>query len=63
MKRKWVEVICDACGNADHYRPGRVDELARENGWIVARDGLHFCGKPCRDAYKKQNKGRQADND
>lgn len=52
MKRSYVELTCDQCGQADHYRPGNVDALARENGWIITRDGKHFCDAACRDAYR-----------
>lgn len=51
MKKTYVEMSCDRCGQADYYKPGNVDAQARENGWIVTRDGKHFCNRECRDAY------------
>ena len=57
MKRSWVEISCDYCGCADHYRPGNVDAQARENGWIITRDGKCYCDKTC---YSKGRKKESA---
>ena len=51
MKQTYVEVSCDRCGRPDYYKPGSVDAQARKDGWIVTRDGKHFCTRECRDAY------------
>lgn len=47
MKTTWIEIVCDGCGCADHYKPGNVDSQARENGWVITRKGKHFCSKEC----------------
>lgn len=51
MKSKWVQMECDYCGSVDYYRPGHVDDSARERGWIVTRRGKHFCGSKCRELW------------
>ena len=59
MKRTWVEIYCDTCGCADHYAPGTVDKDARENGWIITRDGHHFCDNDCKAKYKTKGVNAQ----
>lgn len=54
MKRRWVELICDHCGNADYYPPGPTDAMARANGWIITKDGRHYDGKQCYAATKAE---------
>lgn len=52
MRRSWVELTCDHCGNADYYAPGSVDAAARSHGWIITRDGRHYDTQECYAAGK-----------
>ena len=54
-KRTWVEVQCDECGCACHYKPGNVEASARKDGWVITRSGLHFCDRKCLDLYSQNN--------
>lgn len=55
MRRTWVEITCDACSCACHYAPGDVVREARAEGWVITRDGKHYCDKRC---YSKRKKDR-----
>ena len=50
MKRVYVEVSCDNCGQADHYVRPHVDEQAQDNGWLVV-GRKHFCDDVCQTSY------------
>lgn len=56
MKRTYVELSCDQCHQADYYYPGHVDATARANGWVITRDGKHFCDSKCQDEYEKSHR-------
>lgn len=59
MKRTYVEISCDRCGRGDFYRPGAVNDDARKAGWIISRNGKHFCTDKCRAEHMEFEK-RQA---
>ena len=50
MKAKYIELTCDHCGHADFFLPGVADKVVREDGWIITRDGKHYCDKDCYSA-------------
>ena len=52
MMKTWVEIICDTCGEAEHFRPPKASEKAMDYGWIIAGKKC-FCSKKCRDNFKK----------
>lgn len=60
MKMKWVQIECDQCGTADRYGSGPVDEQARNNGWIITREGRHFCDSGCRDTFRVHAKSKMS---
>lgn len=47
MRKTWVEIQCDYCGNAFHLPPGNISSSLRENGWIVTSKGKDYCSKSC----------------
>ena len=49
MKRTYVEVECDYCQSVEHFSPGFVNEQAREHGWVITRNGKHYCQKSCKE--------------
>lgn len=60
---KYIEISCDTCGSVDYYRPGAFTVNAKEDGWIFAAGGMHFCTVECRARYRLQhgpNNGRPA---
>lgn len=57
MKNSYTEFICDYCGCAEHFICNTknqipADQQARNNGWIITRDGKHFDFKECYQNYK-----------
>ena len=46
---KWYEIICDYCGNAQHFSGTvRIAELSfRDYGGIVTKDKKHYCDEDC----------------
>ena len=57
MKIIYVEVQCDGCGSAEHFRPPNVDDQAREHGWIVI-GRRHYCGFCAESKNLKMESGR-----
>lgn len=61
MKNSYCEIICDYCGNAEHYninvrgKQSIIKDL-RKNGWILTNDGKHFDSKECYNNYKARGK-------
>ena len=58
MKKHYVEIICDFCGNAEHFicnERGKTNLLKdiRKTGWIITADGKHFDTKECYKNYKR----------
>ena len=51
MKRKFTEVSCDECSQAEHFRGMSVDAQAAQHGWLVIRS-KHFCNDECLKKYK-----------
>ena len=53
-----VELHCDNCGQADHYKPGNVTIQARQKGWVISKLG-DFCDNKCLSEFKRK---QQEDN-
>ena len=54
MIRKYYEIECDACGNADYgtFSIKNAEYQYKNSGGIVI-NGHHFCDHNCLDRYKK----------
>ena len=64
MKSTWIELICDGCGCAEHFKPGSWKECAREFGWTLTAQGKHYCRKECKPcATDNNNKRKENSND
>lgn len=48
-RSNYVEVICDGCGCAEHFRRGITNkELSKFWGWVV-EGRKHYCTEECKD--------------
>lgn len=48
---RWCEIVCDTCGNAEHYQ-GSISSAGkqfRNRGGIITRNKKHYCAKECYD--------------
>jgi hypothetical protein len=52
---RWYEITCDYCGCASHYMGNKrsAESLARDEGYIITRDGKHYCDSKCRCKAKE----------
>ena len=54
----WWEIICNGCGNAEHYANTKRDAeyfyrqplVDGTPGGIITKDGKHYCCKDCQNA-------------
>ena len=52
-RKRWVEVVCDACGCADHFPLGNVSQQMKNSGWLVSVLG-DFCDKECKKKFMER---------
>ena len=45
--KTYVMVECNTCGSVDYYQPPRVNQQAKEIGWIVLKNDRHYCNPSC----------------
>jgi hypothetical protein len=57
MIKKWVEIVCDYCDNAEYELIGG-DWKARfkKSGGIITANNKHYCDKACYEKAKKEVK-------
>jgi hypothetical protein len=63
MIRRYIEISCDTCNCACHYQIGcgSAEVQARDEGWIITKDGRHYDSVKCYNARQKSKVSQATD--